>query len=169
MKIKYSIFFLTIVLSTQAFGRKMPFGRAGCGLGSVIFGPSGNQSSASTTNGSASNQFFGITSGTSGCKADGSKWATIEDQYDFVVNNLRTLSKEMAQAEGKSLQALSQAFGCPNSLLPQFKSHLQGSFNVIFAEPGAEGVLWATIEELMKKSDFANKCQKLYLVEEEVV
>ncbi len=46
-----------------------PYGEAGCGLGSMIFGDSPGfvQVLAATTNGCSGSQTFGITTGTSNC------------------------------------------------------------------------------------------------------
>lgn len=56
------------VAKAKAYSR--PYGMAGCGLGSMVVGKNGGQVTAGTTNGSSSNQYFGITTGTLNCIDD---------------------------------------------------------------------------------------------------
>ena len=80
MVVRCMIILMAFSLGSQALAKKRKYGRAGCGLGSVLFGPKGNQSSASSTNNSSYNQGLAITSGTSNCVADNSKWSAIDNQ-----------------------------------------------------------------------------------------
>src|SRR5262245_42447591 len=80
----------------------------GCGLGSQIFkGQSGTvqQSVAVTTNGTSSNQTFGITSGTSGCTTDGVVDPP-QQAAAFTGANLDKLARDTARGEGESLKSL---------------------------------------------------------------
>ena len=64
---KISIISVVIALGAPTAALAAPYGMAGCGLGSMLFGDGGLQTSAATTNGIVANQSFGITSGTSNC------------------------------------------------------------------------------------------------------
>ncbi len=147
------------IVSGQA-SAKRNYGVAGCGLGSLIIDPGGSQTSAATTNGTAYNQYFGITSGTSNCTPT-SDMAVIVEQEKFVVANLGTLSKDMARGQGESLSALSETLGCSSSVLPQFSSHLQNGYGEIFTAPGAIAVLDATKAQLMKDELFRTNCKHI--------
>ena len=83
---------------------KAPFGVAGCGLGSIIMGPEGNQVFASTTNGTFSESGFGITSGSSNC-LEPSKQAALSATKIYS-RKLYNPSKEMAQGEGEALKSI---------------------------------------------------------------
>ena len=89
-----SILALAIASSVQAGEQKSKkfarnYGMAGCGLGSMIIGKEGGQIFAATTNGTAYNQTFGISAGTSNC--DDSAAAEVADRMDkFVVANERS-------------------------------------------------------------------------------
>lgn len=102
------------------------YGLAGCGLGSVFFGD-GSPVLAATTNGSSSNQTFGITSGTSNCvKTDGGAASA----RAFVQTNRSALSKEIARGRGESIASLSQLAGCSDSAA--VGKALQRQFKLIF-------------------------------------
>jgi hypothetical protein len=150
----------TTVLSAPAFARK--YGSAGCGLGSIVIGPGEgfSQVFAATTNGTSYAQAFGISSGTSNC-TQASAAAAIEQQESFMVNNYGTLSKEMAQGQGETLAGLADVLGCETSLQPSVASHLQKSYERIFAAPGAMAALDATRRELSGVPTLASGCSKL--------
>jgi hypothetical protein len=143
----------------QAYGKRA-YGLGGCGLGSLIIDPGGNQSSAASTNGSFGSQSFGITSGTSNCVAT-DDMADIKMQEDFIVANLGSLSKSMARGQGTSLVQLSDALGCSRTVFPQFATELQAGYADIFAAPGALAVLDATKTHLQTKELFNQTCTKL--------
>ncbi|WP_246047651.1 DUF3015 domain-containing protein [Leptospira ilyithenensis] len=90
------------------------YGMAGCGLGSMIpaWKNDISQVIAATTNGSSSNQTFGITSGTSNCTNDGIVKAE-KAQEVFVHYNQAGLESEMAAGRGERLDAFAQLLGCP--------------------------------------------------------
>jgi hypothetical protein len=139
-----------------------PYGMAGCGLGSMVIDPSGSQTSAATTNGTAYNQLFGITSGTSNCKAP-SEVAVITRQEDFVANNLSTLSKDMAKGSGESLNAFAETLGCDQMALNDVAGALKNSYSTIFAAPGAMAVLDTSKTILKANPTTSSRCQFLSL------
>ena len=84
-----------------------------CGWGSKVFdGQSGviPQVLAVTTNGTSGNQTFGITTGTSGCTADGavrSNWKTAM----FIDGNKVALQRDISTGSGEALDSLAHLLG----------------------------------------------------------
>jgi Protein of unknown function (DUF3015) len=107
----------------------------GCGLGSQIFkGQSGTvqQSAAVTTNGTSSNQTFGITTGTLGCTKDGV--VDPPQRADaFTGANLDKLARDTARGEGESLASLADLMGIEEQDQPVFFQTSQRNFSTIFA------------------------------------
>ena len=136
------------------------YGRAGCGLGSIIMGPAGNQSSAYTSNNGIYTQPFGITSGTSNCLPDDQASALFE-QERFIQANLASLSKEMAQGNGETLMAYASVLGCPKEVFVDFASQMQRSYQEIFSAPGSLAVLDATKDEAKAHPVLAKQCTLL--------
>ena len=106
-----------------------PYGTAGCGLGSIIFGDSKGivQIFAATTNGTFGTQTFGITSGTSNCVNTS---ASAESTKAFIQANRETFMKEIARGAGETIVSLSTLAGCPNA--SAVGSTLQRDFSSIF-------------------------------------
>ncbi len=154
---------LTLMSGSQARAERA-YGMAGCGVGTIIFGPKGGiskQSAAAYTNGFFS-QTLAISSGSSGCKPD-EKTAQMMKQEHFVVSNLGTLSKDMAQGEGESLVALSETFGCATEVQQDFNAALKSDYANIFAAPGAIAVLDQTRIALLRSPEISENCQYLVL------
>jgi len=147
------------LLSTTSMAAK-PYGMAGCGLGSLVIEPSGSQTSASTTNGTAYNQLFGISSGTSNCKTS-AELAVIQKQEDFIATNLGTLSKEMAQGTGESLAAFSETLGCEQTSFGDVAAELKSNYHTIFKAPGAMAVLDTSKDILRSNPELQSRCQYL--------
>lgn len=86
---------------------------AGCGLGSMIINENSKimQILAATTNGSFGSQTFGISTGTSNCKAQNLVMQEKAVQY-FAEVNKDDLSREMAKGEGEKLSTLAALYGC---------------------------------------------------------
>ena len=150
---------LLVSVSQVSFAAKK-YGRAGCGLGSLIMSPSGSQTSAATSNGSAYNQAFGISSGTSNCVSS-NEMAVISNQENFVVTNFSTLSKEMAQGKGEALAAFSQTLGCSNEVYPAVAQELQANYQEIFKAPGAMATLDTSKDFIKGNPTISSKCQYL--------
>jgi hypothetical protein len=93
----------------------MPYGDAGCGLGSILFGDTrgAGQIFASTTNTTFYSQTFGITSGTSNCVDVVPGYASARQ---FSETNRPALSKEIARGGGESVRALSSLGGCRDAV-----------------------------------------------------
>ena len=94
----------------------------GCGLGKQVWvGQSGVVAHilALLTNNWTSPASSSITSGTSGCDANGVIYNDVEQQM-FVSANFDYLSQEMAQGHGQNLQSLAALMGCGESQFPAF-------------------------------------------------
>lgn len=162
LRIIVSVALLVLTLNAGQAQAKRAYGMAGCGLGSLVFKPGGGQSSAATTNGSFYSQLFGITSGTSNCISS-AEAAQISKQEEFIVANLGTLSKEIAQGAGNTLATLSTTLGCNDSVYPQFADHLQNGYSDIFAAPGAIAVLSATKQHLSANKLLKANCSLIHI------
>jgi hypothetical protein len=109
------------------------YGMAGCGLGSLIFGPvnqPGAQVLAATTNGTFATQTFGISSGTSNCVSGGVVRAERE-QAAFAELNFRDLKQNMAAGGGEYLKSFATLLGCEDSVKPAFFKMTQERFEAI--------------------------------------
>ncbi len=86
---------------------------SGCGLGSMIIQENSKvmQVLAATTNGSFGSQTFGISTGTSNCKAQNLVMTEKAVQY-FTEVNKDDLSREMAKGQGEKLNTLAALYGC---------------------------------------------------------
>ncbi len=134
MKNNIKLGLTVVLLAGSCFaGKHKNYGLAGCGLGSMMMGPTGSQVLAGTTNSSTYNQLFGITSGTSNCAEDGVALADREKEY-FAEANFESLKQEMAQGKGENLEAFASLMGCSSQT---FASAAQGHYNAIFA-PGVD-------------------------------
>lgn len=105
------------------------YGQAGCGLGSLVFGSQKGpvQILAATLNATGF-QTFGMTSGTSNCKAVFGRDAT-----DFIDANKMTLAKELARGEGESIETLAAIYRCQNT--SEVGAVLRSNYQEIFSAP----------------------------------
>ena len=149
----------TLSFSSSGYAKRN-YGRAGCGLGSIVIKPSGNQSSAWSTNGSFGSQTFGITSGTSNCVPTSRNIKAVA-QEQFIMTNLSMLAKDMARGEGETLAAFSNVLGCSSGSFAVVAAQLKDSYEDIFAEPGALAVLDASKDRLRENQVIAEDCSYL--------
>src|SRR5262245_9665844 len=91
-----------------------PYGMAGCGLGSMLFGdkPGFVQVLAATTNGTFGTQTFGITTGTSNCE---DTKASAESTKAFVQANREAVAKDIARGSGETISSLTNLAGCTDA------------------------------------------------------
>jgi len=112
------------------------YGTAGCGLGSIIFGDKEGfiQVIAATFNGTAGNQTFAISSGTSNCEeqSKGTDSAKV-----YIEGNKEALAKEIAQGQGEAIAGLSEVAGCSDA--SAVGSSLQANYATIFPSADASG------------------------------
>ena len=103
---------------------------SGCGLGKQVWvGQSGVVAHvlAATTNNIISPASSSITSGTSGCDANGVIYREKEQEV-FVAVNFDSLSQEMAQGHGANLQSLAALMGCSTAAYPEFARMTQDKY-----------------------------------------
>ncbi len=124
---KNLLLMLTLLVSSVSMAKM--YGEAGCGLGSIVIGSSGNQVLAATTNHTGI-QTFGITSGTSNCIDDGAVASSKSVPVYIEVNKI-ALAKDAARGEGETLAGLARLMGCDSK---QFGSTLKSNYNKIFVE-----------------------------------
>jgi hypothetical protein len=134
------------------------YGSAGCGLGSMIFGPGNGfvQVFASTTNGSSGTQTFGISSGTSNCDKSG---GGAENTKSFVATNRSALAKDIARGKGETITNLSALAGCGDAKAVGKK--LQRKFKVIFpSSTVSDEIVGESVVEVLR-SEQALSCSNL--------
>lgn len=123
------------------------YGLAGCGLGALVMGKSGNQVLAATTNGTFYSQLFGITSGTLNCSDDGVALAEKEKQY-FVEANIESLMQEMAQGSGENLAAMASLYGCSSD---EFGTSMHANYGSLFPTAGTDSeALLSNVDKVME-------------------
>jgi hypothetical protein len=115
-------------------GGAAKYGKAGCGLGSLIFSPDSGfvQIFAATTNGTSANQTFAISSGTSNCDTGPSKK---DSARAFVQTNRAALAKDIARGRGETISSLAELAGCSSPSAVGVK--LQHNFRTIFSSAKA--------------------------------
>lgn len=133
------------------------YGVAGCGLGSVVVGKRGGQIFASTTNGTSSNQLFGITFGSLNC-TDGPTHEVAMNMDKFIMANRSALSADVAKGDGETLTALNAVIGC-NVKSNEMGRLLKSNYNQIFSE-GAQAnlVTDSIISVIINDSQVATQC-----------
>ena len=147
-----------IYLASLVLGSMMLAGNAGavdstgCGLGSMAWrGQKGMapQILAVTTNGSFSNQTFGITFGTSGCDPHGRiTGGTQKMVLAFLENNLEQYAMDAARGEGETIDTLAGIMNVDSKVLAQ-KS--KDNFAFIFPDENADAVsVTLALFEVMK-------------------
>jgi hypothetical protein len=130
-----SVIFGVLAASSGADEAKAaPYGAAGCGLGSVVFGdaPGLVQVFAATTNGTFGSQTFGITFGTSNCidSAGG-----VASTRSFVETNREVLAKDISRGSGETIATLATLAGCEDE--SSVGRTLQSNFGRIFPSAAA--------------------------------
>ena len=147
-----------LYLASLVLGSMMLAGNAGavdstgCGLGSMAWRGQkgmGPQILAVTTNGSFSNQTFGITFGTSGCDPHGRiTGGTQKMVLAFLENNLEQYAMDAARGEGETIDTLAGIMNVDSKVLAQ-KS--QKNFAYIFPSQDADAVsVTLAVFEIMK-------------------
>jgi hypothetical protein len=139
------------------------YGMAGCGLGSMLFEGKSDKTSqilGSTTNGTAGNQTFGITSGTSNCTTDGIVKQS-RAQQAFAEVNFASLRQEMAKGQGEHLTAFAHLLGCSQGSMHDFGRVVQHNYTRIFFSDEATplDVIQAVKESIAADPVLAQACQ----------
>lgn len=162
-----------IVASVSSPVQAGSYGMAGCGLGSMVFGPSGDAKDkiedvkvrevlAATTNGTFMSQTFGITTGTSNCTSGGV--AKVEKEQElFAEVNLDDLARDMAKGEGEYLTAYAAVLGCSAESQDAFAATTQANYEKIFnsADATPVEVISSTKSVLRSDASLAASCTRL--------
>lgn len=143
--------------ASKSFER--PYGLAGCGLGSVVIGKQGGQIFAATTNGTFSNQWFGISAGTLNCvDSPSNEVAGRMDQF-ILVNRLQ-VQGDVARGQGETIAALSTFMGCNAS--SNVGQVLKQNYNQIFVEKAQANEITDSIISVIKDEPaLAQSCKQL--------
>jgi len=139
---------------------------AGCGLGSMVFKENGKmeQVLASTTNGTAGSQTFGITTGTLNCGESApapapapKKRSSLKEQEGYVAANFRNLSREMAAGKGEYVSSFASLLGCDQAA---FGKMTQSKYETLFpsSKVTPSELLVSVKGEIAKDSRLANSC-----------
>jgi hypothetical protein len=149
---------LLLAMSSQIALAEAKYGMAGCGLGAMAFGDK-NQVFAATTNvtGVAG---FAISSGTSNCVED-PNMAAVRAQEKFFADNLKVLSKEMAQGDGEYVKALASTMGCKGSAQGAFGAEMQRSYGQIFSAPGSNAMLGRVRTLIHENRELNSNCNTI--------
>lgn len=106
----------------------------GCGLGTLMMQDQQGafwESLAVTTNGSFSNQTFGISSGTLGC--DKPSYFAVRERLDiFVADNMDSLAVDIAAGKGETLDTLAELAELDENRQEVFFVALQKNFDAIY-------------------------------------
>jgi hypothetical protein len=134
------------------------YGVAGCGLGSIVFGPKPGmiQVIAATVNGTAGSQTFGISSGTSNCDIPqmGMEAAA------YLEVNREVASREAARGEGETLDNLATIFKCSD--FTAFRSQMKSNYDKVFhPENDSYEASRAIMNEIKTNSQLSNTCAQL--------
>jgi hypothetical protein len=129
---------LMLIVAGLAFAAQQ-YGAAGCGLGSLLLGDQKGivQIFAATTNGTAGNQTFGITSGTSNCQKK-AVFSSNEKLNQFVSANLDSLAKDVAKGQGESLNTIAEIMNIHAYDRQVLFARLQANFSKIFPSEKVE-------------------------------
>jgi hypothetical protein len=154
---RIGLFLSLLGLSTTA----LAYGPAGCGLGSLIMTKDSilSQALASVTNLTLLNQFFGITSGTSGCNTNGFVMREKEAEA-FAEANMQNLEVDMARGHGESIAAFAQILGCGQNAISDFGRMTQIHYESIFpkANVDAPSFIRSVEVEMLKDTPVRQGC-----------
>jgi len=132
---------------------------AGCGLGKVLFeGQSGlgPHVLAATTNGSYSNNLFGISFDSLGCNSETVITASFQRSV-FVAGNFDNIAVDAAQGGGEHLQSLASLMKMTDQDAERFFSFTQQRYNALFSQPVTDYEAWLVELDaaLMKDPDLS--------------
>jgi len=135
---------LLVPLVMASSGASLADSGPGCGLGQQIFaGQTGLASHvlAATTNGSSSNQLFGLSFDSLGC--NGETVITAEFQRNvFVASNYDNIARDAAQGGGDHLQSLAQLMQMQAGDAERFYELAQVNYDNLFGDAGSDYALW---------------------------
>lgn len=122
-------------------GGSVPYGTAGCGLGSLAFKDKSSkvqQVLAATTNGTSGNQTFAISTGTLNCEMPDGSVAQFTQEDVFVAANLDRLSRDAAAGHGETLAAFGSLMGCQAGSEMHLGRVAKANYEAIFRDATAQ-------------------------------
>ncbi|MGF1644388.1 MAG: DUF3015 family protein [Thiotrichales bacterium] len=129
-----------LILSSAA----MADNGAGCGLGQQVFAGQtglGPHVLAATTNGTSSNQLFGLSFDSLGC--NGQSMITAEYQRNqYVAGNFDNLARDAAKGNGAHLQALGELLRIDSDDQAVFNRMTQEKHAQLFSENPSDAQTW---------------------------
>ena len=135
---------LLVPLLMASSGVTMADNGPGCGLGQQVFaGQSGLAAHvlAATTNGSSSNQLFGLSFDSLGC--NGETVVTAEFQRNvFVATNFDNIARDAAQGGGDHLQSLAEIMQIQESDTQRFYDLAQVNYDELFGGATTDHQSW---------------------------
>jgi hypothetical protein len=124
------ILVLVALCSSSSLVLAKGYGKAGCGLGSMVVGPQGNQVIAATTNGTSNSQLFGISSGTSNCVDQNKRMALVP----FIEHNKNQIQTDISKGSGESLVSLQKLMGCPSDKAQALGASFKENYGSLFSD-----------------------------------
>lgn len=133
---------ISLMFGSLAFAAGQAQQNTGCGLGAAAVGAQGDDSLLlqlviTFLNGISGNQTFGITSGTSECKAP-TKIVENERTKEFVAANMDNLAKDIAVGHGESLDTFAELMKISDERRSEVYVKLQANFSSIFTSEEVE-------------------------------
>ena len=116
----------------------------GCGLGQQVFaGQSGLAPHvlAATTNGTSSNQLFGLTFDSLGCNSESLITAQFQRNL-YVASNLDSIATDAARGGGNHLQSLAVLLDISPDDQPAFYSMTQSRYSDLFGSKNIDSKEW---------------------------
>ncbi len=134
-----------LIIAGAAFAAGQAQNNTGCGLGTLIFRNSAQDSTVLQIVQLSLNDFgvlilvptFGITFGTAECRQP-KTFAGNERANEFMAANMDTLAREIAQGRGETLDAFAELMGVPAEKRPDFYIQLQSNFARIYTSPDVQ-------------------------------
>jgi hypothetical protein len=155
--LKYLLLIVLVMAAARgtAAAEGAPYGAAGCGLGSVVFGdkPGMIQLFAATTNFLLFNQTFGITSGTLNCGAAADNTVAA---HEFIETNREAFAKDISRGSGETIEVISALGGCAD--VHAVGRKLQQSFKLIFPDSRVANTRVSAVAMQTLKLDKALAC-----------
>jgi hypothetical protein len=124
---------------------------SGCGLGWQVSNKNSLLSSSirNTTNGIASNQTFGMTSGTSGC----AKHSIVQNDkkgIHYAEANFQNLQVEMAEGHGEFVENFASVLGCSPASYGEFSNTMRAHYSEIFDESATPSKVLTRVKGAMQ-------------------
>ncbi len=143
-----------LLLAFSGIAQAVAPGGGGCGWGNKLFeGDSGTASHvlAVTTNGTSGNNTFGMSSGTNGCKTDGSLTYDGGEAFARILNEF---SEDVAIGHGDALTAVAVMMGVEAADRDTFAEITHDNFKVIFPNENVTAKeVYSSLQMVMKSDE----------------